>query len=172
MNNWIIIYPDGTQNLVTSEDEPGPDSGYEGVQVLPADSNVDLSIGSINLTTGEWEENLEPLKARMMLKINQEREKYSQNLLTEGTAKTLAYAHKAAEIDRYDAGAREGLPFAEAHAEQNSVSLADAIESFRIGRAASTNSLALIEAKAQAAIAEVVSATSAADIYEAAQVDW
>jgi hypothetical protein len=169
MAKWVLLDAEGNVSaLVLSDVEPSQSTGHDvsGLTIHEVSEFKPLDCYTYN---NGWQLNLPIVRARAVVKVNENREKLQSDYLTKGDAKSYIYAQKAAEVEKSKQD--ESLdpadyPFAQAEATLTGKTLQQVLDLFEQGRASVIAACALIEAKAQLAIDQINASNSIEQIQE------
>jgi hypothetical protein len=173
---WLIENDDGSYRQVVTGGQHPSTVGEPGRAHL-MDRRGDLTFETPDLVSGTWTDNMDTVRVRLLAKLEEDRIKAQDSLVSPGDGKKLIYAQKNAEQrDYYGNGAtpanRGRFPAAYAEMDVTGDKLAAVMTRFKAGADQTNGKLYRFDALAKKAKKDIQSATTAAKAEAALQVDW
>lgn len=170
MKQWAILDEAGEAlSFVFTEEEPSAETGYDmsGRTAVEVSEFKSVDQHRLDSVSGLWQEKLNEVKAAAAFEINCRREAAQAKYITAGECKSYAYAQKAAEVGKADAGVpltAQEYPFAYKEASVRKITPNQALQRFRVGINNSIEEFARIEAEALKALSQIKSCQTIAAV--------
>jgi hypothetical protein len=171
---WLIENEDGSLRQVVTDGADPSECGEAGVAHV-MQRRGDLTFEVPDIETGTWSDNMTTVRERLLKKVDADRQKAQDALVSPGEGKKLVYAQKNAEQQDYYVNGtttEERLPAAYAEMAVTGDDLATVMARFKAGADVANQKLYRFDALAHKAKADIRAATTTAEAEEAAAVDW